>query len=1111
MDNLCKKLMLGGSMAAMVAAVSAAHAQEPSTEVITSSASRLQVQGYEAPTPVTVIGVEQLNRDAKIDIGDSIREMPSVGISDSPGNGSHSGNASQGDAGIDTVNLRNLGVVRTLVLFDRQRVVTSNPNSDNAPAIGGVDLSTLPSNIIERVDIVTGGASAQWGSDAVAGVVNLVINKTFTGLKGNLSYGNSQHQDRETMKAEISAGFDWMGGRGHTVMAGTYTMVPNAFFGWNRDWFQSQRALIPCSQIGLAGGSSLCHTPIGLGSATQTNGGLIGANPAANSFISGVTGGSSSNTAAQNLAGNIAFIANKGGIFALGTGAAAGTGANSNALRGIQFLGQGNIQTAPFNYGTLFNNNNTCFACSGFNTYGGGSNIGNPPLNAVPLHNLTLFHYSSFKVTDNISASIQLNYGKNNEQNTSNNGRAGNNTIQVDNAYLPDNIRNAMIAGAIPSITVGVANAGNMMSGDVSIKNFEKAVSINVIKNNRELRRGVFTLDGAIGLFGEDWTWEAYIQHSSLRETQQAPYNTFNQNYANAIDAVTVQATGPNSLGAGNATQAAAVRTALTGAGAHVPQVGEIACRSALTATDWGVTTNAFGYAQIKPGGLMAGCEPLNILGVGNASQAALNYIAPGRVNRAVMDQALYRMNQTVASATASGTLPWGLPAGKIALATGFEYRHEQQRNRRDPLQLGANGVFQSGNFSEFAGQYHVEEGFLEVDVPVLKNQFVQSLDVSAAGRITSYSTSGMVQTWKLGATSQIIDDIKVRASWSNDIRAPGVGELFSAALISTQTNQVYPPPPGVGSSFNVKFGAPGNPNLVPEQSYTVSGGIVLTPRWIENLTMSFDWYSISIHGGIFSYTQGQIFDQCGNKHNPLFCGLVFFAKGWPGNTTQAVAQEIDGNGNPATGLAASLGTFSADREGALNFYLRQPLNANSETTSGLDFQIDYHHELLDGELDWHFVGNYTDQKTRTSAGIFVDGAGAVSGDSAVNPLAGFTMPKFRGNVAVTYTEDPWSFTAQTRLLGSARLSNQYIEGVSTSPIPTGYTNYVDNNSVPWIVYADLRASWRWNDHMQLYGALDNAFNTPPPNLATTGGGGPDCRIYDCIGRSYRFGVRFND
>ena len=198
MENLCKKLMLGGSMAAMVAAISAtAQAQEASTENVTVSASRIQVQGYEAPTPVTVIGVEQLNRDAKVNIGDAIRELPSVGISDSLSNGSHSGNASQGDAGLDTINLRGLGVVRTLVLFDRQRVVTSNPNASGPPAIGGVDITTLPSNIVERVDVVTGGASAQWGSDAVAGVVNLVINKTFTGLKGNILYGNDQHQDQE--------------------------------------------------------------------------------------------------------------------------------------------------------------------------------------------------------------------------------------------------------------------------------------------------------------------------------------------------------------------------------------------------------------------------------------------------------------------------------------------------------------------------------------------------------------------------------------------------------------------------------------------------------------------------------------------------------------------------------------------------------------------------------------------------------------------------------------------------------------------------------------------------------------------------------------------------
>jgi iron complex outermembrane recepter protein len=150
MENLCKKLMLGGSMAAMVAAISAstAEAQDTATEAVTVSASRINIQGYEQPTPVTVIGLETLQRDAKVDIGDAIRELPSVGISDSPGNGSHSGNASQGDSGISTISLRGLGVVRTLVLFDGQRVVTSNPNSSGPPAINGVDLSTIPTSII---------------------------------------------------------------------------------------------------------------------------------------------------------------------------------------------------------------------------------------------------------------------------------------------------------------------------------------------------------------------------------------------------------------------------------------------------------------------------------------------------------------------------------------------------------------------------------------------------------------------------------------------------------------------------------------------------------------------------------------------------------------------------------------------------------------------------------------------------------------------------------------------------------------------------------------------------------------------------------------------------
>ena len=1097
MENFCKSLMLGGSVVALLAAISAsASAQEP--ESVTVSASRIRVQGYEAPTPVTVIGLETLQRDAKFSIGDSIRELPSVGISDSPGNGSHSGNASQGDAGLDTVNLRNLGVVRTLVLFDGQRVVTSNPNADGPPAIGGVDLSTLPTSIIERVDVVTGGASAQWGSDAVAGVVNLVINKRFSGVRANVSYGDSQQQDHQSFKAELSAGFDFLGGRGHTIWAGTYTMSPNAVFGWNRSWYRPE-ALYPCGLVGRTG-PQLCHVN-GIGSATQTNGGLITANPAANSFIAGVTGGTAANTPAQNLAGNVAYIQSLGGQFAT----AGASPATANALRGLQFIGQGNVTAVPFNFGIT--SGSTCIQCSGFEAQGGGSNIANPPLFAVPFNSLTLFNYTSFKLTDNINMSVQLNYGKNSEQNQANNGRQGNTTIKVDNPFLPASVQQAMIAGGIPSITVGVSGMGNMVPGDVTLKSYEKAISQNYIQNYRQMMRGVFTLDGAYRLFGNDWTWEAYAQHSGVRERQFAPYNTYNQNYANAIDPVLVTATGPNSLGGGNAAQATAVRNALTGAGAHVPAVGEIACRSALTATSWGTTTNSFGYQVLQPGGLMAGCVPLNLFGTGNASQAALNYVAPGRTNRAIMDQALYRINQAVFAASTSGELPWGLPAGNIAMATGFEYRLEQMRVQRDPLQLGASGVFHSGNFAQYAGQYNVKEGFLELNVPVLKNNIVDSLDLSAAGRMTDYSTSGLVQTWKLGLTSQINQDIKVRATYSSDIRAPSVGELFAGALISTQT--VTYPPGANGRSFNVRFASPGNRNLVPEQSTTVSGGIVLTPHWIENLSLSFDWYSISIHKGIFAYNNNQIFDQCGNKGNPAFCSLVFFARGWPGNNSTPVAAEVDGNGN-SPGLSAGLGTFSADAEGALNFYLRSPLNANSETVSGLDFQANYFHDLLSGSLDWNITGNYTDQKTRTSLGETVNGAGAVSGDSAVNPLAGFTMPKLRSTISATYTQDVWSVTAQARIFGTARLSNQYIEGSGTV-VPAGYIAFVDDNSVPAVVYGDLRASWYWNDNIQLYGAVDNVFNASPPILASTGSATTDCRIYDCIGRSYRIGVRFAD
>ena len=84
------------------------------------------------------------------------------------------------------------------------------------------------------------------------------------------------------------------------------------------------------------------------------------------------------------------------------------------------------------------------------------------------------------------------------------------------------------------------------------------------------------------------------------------------------------------------------------------------------------------------------------------------------------------------------------------------------------------------GNYANFAGEYYIYEGFAEVDAPILKNDIVQSLDLNIAGRITGLlEQSGLVETWKIGLTSQVNDDIRLRATWSSDIRAPDLSELF--------------------------------------------------------------------------------------------------------------------------------------------------------------------------------------------------------------------------------------------------------------------------------------------------------------------------------------------
>jgi iron complex outermembrane recepter protein len=1060
------KILLGS--ASIIALCSAAHAQ--GTEEVTVSASRISISGYQAPTPVTVLDSATLTRDAKIDIGDSIRELPAVGISDSPNNGARTFNASPGDAVLDTVSLRSLGTARTLVLFDGQRIVSSNPNNGanggGGGAIGsggggGVDLSTLPSTLIERVDVVTGGASAAWGSDAVAGVVNLVLNKTFEGLKGQAEFGDTDKDDHRVYKAELTWGTGFAGNRGHLILSAQHTMSGDTVFASSRAWWRPQ-ALFPAGQSpsqsfascgGGTAASPMCVRTYINGNAAFTQGGLITASAAGTGTV-GVNG-----------------------VTAL---------APANALRGIQFGANGT--PAPFGFGTTFASN--CSGCSA--TEAGGTY--QYFLAAIPYHNTALFSYASYELTDDITASIQLNFGSNSGKNVANPRRAAI-AIKADNAYLDPGIAAAMVAGGISSFTVQTNNVVGISDAETrnpTWKTLDSSLGYPTDYTKRELKRGVFTLNGKIG---QDWTWNAYAQNSEVRERMYMYNNTLTANYLLATDAVRVTATGPDSV-----TPAAAA--ALAAVGAPVPQVGSIACRSSLTATSWGVIPGAVpGSVAIAAGGLTPTCVPLNVMGTNVMSQAAQNYIAPGILNHGIADQATFIMQQSVFAASAQGVLPWGLPAGRIAVAFGGEYRLEQQRNIRDPLQIGTIPGWGGGNFGQYSGAYNVKEGFLEVDAPILKDDFVQSLDFNAAGRFTDYSTSGQVQTWKLGVTSQLIDDIRVRATWSADIRAPFISELFTSQPPGFNKATVVDP---FHSNTTVNFTSTnqGNSALQPENATTVSGGVILTPHWIEGLTLSMDWYSITMKNAIFSASATQVVNQCKNGSVAACSGVLFGATNTPG----AIAtSETDGNGVVTT----KFGNFTSDFNGALNFVLASPVNVSSETTSGLDFQADYLMDLFSGKLDWHLVGNYNDERTRTipnnagTALVTYDGAGALdAADAGIQPIV--AGPKFRATLSATYDQGDWEGTIQGRFIGSAQLVNGWVNGVN-----------IDDNGVPAVAYMDLRLIYRWTNAINVYGAIDNTFDTPPPSIPTmvgdnAGAQNYNLQIYDGLGRQFRVGLRFN-
>lgn len=475
-------------------------------QTIVVTGSRLPT-GFAMPTPVTVMGTDQINEIAPATLGEVLAQIPSFARMESPNS---AGVTSRGGAQINP-DLRNLGASRTLILVDGRRHV---PTASN----GTVDIKVIPTLLVNRVEVVTGGASAAYGSDAVAGVVNFILKDKIDGIQGTVSSGISEQGDGEEMRASLAVGPTFAGGRGHIVAGVDYLHVDGIGTQLTRDWGRREVGLITNPNYATNGLPNFIISP-NVHSAITTPGGLIVSGP----------------------------------------------------LRGIAF-GPGGT---PYQYefGQVF----------GSTMIGGDGRFDNENLLALlgtPIESLNGLVHASFDVSDRVQLFAELSGSWSKALGASQEPRdRGNLVIQGDNAFLPQEVRDLMIANGLSTIKIG------RVSTDIG--------KIKLDRSNK-LWRGVV---GAKGDLGGSWRWDAYFEHGRNHYSLDfGPNNRRQAAYFRAVDAVIDPAT------------------------------GNIVCRSTLTdPTNGCIPVNVFGPGSLKLNDYVFGTAKFDLVTKQDVGAANIN------------------------------------------------------------------------------------------------------------------------------------------------------------------------------------------------------------------------------------------------------------------------------------------------------------------------------------------------------------------------------------------------------------------------------------------------------------------------------------------------------
>ncbi|MDE8651209.1 TonB-dependent receptor domain-containing protein [Novosphingobium album (ex Liu et al. 2023)] len=418
--------------------VAADGAAEPAGE-ITVTGSRIVRNGYDTPTPITVVSTQDLQASAPANVADYVNQLPAISGSSTPANNQRG--LTSGAAGLNTVSMRNLGSGRTLVLIDGHRTVASTMD-------GAVDTNLVPQGLIKSIEIVTGGASSVYGSDAVAGVVNYILDRDYTGIKGDLSYGETTYGDDNTYRATLTAGMKFGGGRGHFLLNGTI-IQRDGINGVPREWADKGRYL------------------------TQ--------NPA---YVPG-------NGQPQYMPANYAGlnVVTGGGIIVNGP------------ARGVYFGEGGTLN--HYDYGDNYNP-----AGNGEWTIGGDWKV-NQHIDGTSLQPAErmrgIYGRLSYDIFDNVNVYGEFSYNRSYGLNWG--GRQtdrGNIPIACDNAFIPT----ALLA-QYPSLACGTRAPGTT---SFSMGSYNADYPTRESDNLRQVYRYVVGAEGNFNLLKTNWKWDAYYQ-----------------------------------------------------------------------------------------------------------------------------------------------------------------------------------------------------------------------------------------------------------------------------------------------------------------------------------------------------------------------------------------------------------------------------------------------------------------------------------------------------------------------------------------------------------------------------------------------------------------------